>query len=256
MTSKTNTTDQSTILQLKAMGVSDEVIPTPRRLIASVSGGAKQGKTHFCLTAPAPIIFFNIDLGTEGVVGKFQEGTPELTAKQVLVYNIRVPKGESKDVYERMWNELKQRMEKAYELHSGTVVVDTSSEAYELCRLAYFGKLTQVMPHHYQIVNNDWREFMRMAYDSPMNTLLIHKVKPKYVNNVRTTEYEIAGMSEIPYLVQTNLTMFREDMDEGSVFGLTVADCRQNSTLAGMVLRGYPMNSFDFLLNLVHGEEK
>lgn len=250
----TNQSDSAILSQLKAMGFSDEIVPTPRRLIASVMGQAKTGKTHFCLTAPAPIIFFNIDLGTEGVVGKFQTGSDTQEAKQVFVYNIRVPKGESKDVYERMWQELKQRMETAYKLHSGTVVCDTGSEAYELCRLAYFGKLTQVLPHHYQVVNNDWREFMRMAYDSQMNTLLIHKVKPKYVNNVRTTEYEIAGMGEIPYLVQANLSTFREDTEEGQQFGLTVTDCRQNASLSGTVLRGYPMNTFEFLLDIVHGK--
>jgi hypothetical protein len=64
--------DQLTDAKLKSLGFSDAVVETPYRLIASVSGKEKTGKTHFALTAPEPIIFFNIDVGTEGVVGKFQ----------------------------------------------------------------------------------------------------------------------------------------------------------------------------------------
>ena len=245
--------DNLIIAQLKAMGFSDARVETPRRLVASVSGREKTGKTHFCLTAPEPIVFFNIDLGTEGVVNKFQDGFNGKPAKEILIYDVRVPKGATKDVYETMWTDLKPRVETVYKLHSGSVVIDTSTEAYELCRLAHFGKLTQVMPHHYSVVNNDWREFMRLAYDSPVSTLLVHKTKSKYVNNIRTNEYEISGMSEIPYLVQANLSTFREDSEDGPQFGVLITDCRQNPQLCGTVLRGFPMNTFDFLLGMVHG---
>lgn len=250
-TNQPKSVDATTIAQLKALGFSDVQVDIPRRLIASISGKEKTGKTHFCLTAPSPIVFFNIDLGTEGVVEKFQAGFGGQPPKQVLINNIRIPKGAKQDIYATMWRELWQKVETAYKLHTGTIVLDTSTEAYEMCRLAHFGKLTQVMPHQYAVVNNDWREFMRMAYDSTANTLLIHKVKPKYVNNVRTSEYEISGMSEIPYLVQANLTTFRDDSSGEQTFGITIIDCRQNPVLSGTVLRG-PTCNFDFVLGLVH----
>ncbi len=248
--------DQATILQLKALGFSDERVDLPRRLVGSVYGKAKTGKTHFCLDAPDPILFFNIDLGTEGVIEKFQDGFNGGSPKQIYKYDVRVPKDASKDVYETMWADFKARITTAYKLSHGTLVVDTATEAYELCRLAHFGKLTQILPHHYAVVNNDWREFMRLAYDSTLSTLFIHKVKPKYINNARTNEYEISGMSEIPYLVQINIETTRQDDPDGGdpEFSIKVVDSRHSPHLNGDVYTGNPMATFGFLLNLIHGE--
>lgn len=242
------TTTQSE--QLRKLDFSDVIIESPRRLIASIAGREKTGKTHLALTAPGPIIFFDIDIGTEGVVNKFQaEG------KKIFVYSVRVPKGAAKDVYESMWSGLVSRLAVAYSLNKGTVVVDTGSEEYELARLAHFGKLTQVMPHHYVEVNAEWREMMRLAYDSSMNTIYIHKMKPKWVNNQRTSEYELSGFGEMGYLSQVNLITYREDNSDGGApdFSVLVQDCRQNPNVNGRVLRG-PMCNFDFLLALVHAK--
>jgi hypothetical protein len=248
--------DEVTIEQLLASGFSDQVIERRRRLVASIEGLEGTGKTHFSCTAPGPIIYFNIDIGTEGVVEKFQTGFEGQPAKRILIKDIKVPKSAEKDTYEALWESLRQDAETAYKLKSGTVVLDTTSEAYELCRLARFGRLTQVLPHMYTLSNNDWREFLRLAYDSHMNTILIHKVKPKYVNNVRTSEYEIAGMSEIPFLVQVRLSMFRTPGAEGEAeFGFKVLKCRPNDPLTGRSFSG-PLCNFPFLLNMAHGKEK
>jgi len=254
-------TDELVTAQLKALGFSDAIQERPRRLILSLSGREKSGKTHFAFTAPDPIFLFNIDIGTEGVLDKFQ-----IAGKQVYNYDVRVPKGAKKEVYESMWKDMTQRIEIVYKLGRGTLVMDTAGEGFELARLAHFGKLTQVLPHNYTEVNSEWREFLRMAYDSSMNTVLVHKVKPKYINNVRTAEYEVSGFGETGYLVQCNATTYREASPDGEIrFNLLIDDCRQNPSLCGEVLRGQPIQSgsmklvvdpivnFDFLLSLVHG---
>ena len=253
-----NIKTQVKIAELLSLGFSDEYKAPPRRLIVSSGGREKTGKSHFALTAPPPIVYFNIDIGTEGVVDKFQaEG------KQVLVYDVRVPRDAKQDIYVPMWTDLKVRLGKAYGLGEGTVVWDTSSEAYELARLARFGKLTQVMPHNYVEVNNEWRELLRQAYDSTMNTVFIHKMKPKYINNARTGEYEISGFSEMDYLAQVNLVHYREDTEDGTVFSVYIKDCRQNPGIAGETLHGLPLPvgekrtfdplcNFEMLLGMVH----
>src|SRR3990170_4136638 len=81
------------IAQLKALGFSDDYVETPRRLVISLSGPAKSGKSHFSLTAPEPIIYINVDIGTEVVVGKFQD-----KGKYVLIYDARVPRESNKDM--------------------------------------------------------------------------------------------------------------------------------------------------------------
>lgn len=237
--------DQATIAQLKALGFSDDKIETPRRIVGSLSGREKTGKTHFALTATPPIIFINVDIGTEGVVNKFQDD------KQILIYDVRIPQGANKDVYVPLWEEIKKIFRKVYTLNKGTVVVDTDSEIYELARLAKFGKLSQVMPQHYAEVNSEYRELLRLAYDSSMNSLFIHKMKPRYINNARTNEYDPAGFADMSYLAQINLITYREDTDDGPEFSVYIKDCRQNPNIGGDVLRG-PMCNFDFLLGLVH----
>jgi len=239
--------------QLRSMGFKDEVVQVPRRLIVSVGGREKTGKTHFSLTAPEPIMFFNIDIGTEGVVGKFQEGFGGNPAKQVFMYDVRFAHGSSNTSdYAPLWIDLKQKLTAAWSLGKGTVVIDTASEAHELSRLAAFGKLTQVMPHHYGPVNAEWRELIRLAYDSDMNTVLIHKMKPKYVNDVRTRDYEIKGFSETGYLVQANVETSRVDeAGELPKFSVKIGDCRQNAAINNVELTG-PMANFEFLLGMVH----
>lgn len=237
--------------QVRDMGFSDEVVEVPKRLIVSLGGLEKSGKTHFSLTAPGPIFFFNIDIGTEGVVHKFQTD-----GKKVFVYEIRVRKGGNKNDYSLLWSDLRQKAESIYRLNTGTAVFDTGTEAYELSRLSHFGKLTQVLPHNYVEVNSEWRDFLRLAYDSTMNTIFIHKMKPKWVNDKRTGEYETSGFSEMGYMSQANVTTFREDSSDEdgmsvSEFGILIKDCRQNSELNGAVMRG-PMCNFNILLARAH----
>ncbi len=215
--------------------------------------------THFSLTGPGPIIYFNVDIGTEGVVEKFQ-----LQGKQILMYDVRVPKEASKDVWSQMWTDFKVRVRKAYAIRVGTVVWDTATEVYELARLSHFGRLTEVKPSDYAVVNNEWREVLRIAYDSPMNTIFIHKVKAMWKmvasssgrsSLTKTDDFEVSGFSEIDYLVQTNLSMNCVYTDKGPEFSCFVKDCRQNPNVAGTLLEGDLCN-FNVLLDLVHGEEK
>lgn len=233
------------ITQLKSLGFSDDYVETPRRLIASLSGREKTGKTHFALTAPEPIFFINVDIGTEGVVNKFQDA-----GKKIYIYDLRVPKTASKDIYVPMWENLKTIFSRVYSLKSGTVIVDTDTETYELARLAKFGKLSQIMPQHYTEVNSEYREVLRQAYDSPMNSVFIHKMKPKYVNNARTSEYEPSGFGDMEYNSQINLICYRDDSSEDK-FSVFIKDCRTNPNVNGEYLRG-EMCNFDFLLSLVH----
>jgi hypothetical protein len=165
------------------------------------------------------------------------------------VYDVRFSKQSTNtDDYKPLWLDLKHRLKEAWSLGQGTVVMDTASEAHELSRLAAFGKLTQVMAHHYGPVNAEWRELIRLAYDSTMNTVLIHKLKPMYIENVRTKDYEVKGFGETGYLVQVNLTAHY-----GEEFSMSVDNCRQNPKLNGELLSGL-MSDFGILLARVHSK--
>lgn len=253
---------QSAIDELKALGFSNQVAEEPKRLILSVGGLDATGKSHLVFTAPEPIFFFNIDIGTEGVLEKFQA-----SGKNIYVYNVRVPRGAKQEVYADLWHDVWDRVVKVYKVNEGTMGADTATEMFELARLAHFGKLTQVLPHHYTQVNAEWRELLRLAYDSRMNTVLVHKIKPVYLNDKRTKDYEIAGFGETKYMVQVAITTFREKTESGGVkFGFTIDKCRRKPSLIGSEYRTVvpiedgqglnidPIVNFNYLLDLVHGE--
>ena len=256
MTTTKVSTDQTVIQQLKAMGFSDDYVETPRRLVVSIEGKEKTGKTHFALTGPSPIIYFNVDIGTEGVVGKFQD-----QGKQILLYDVRVPRESTKDVWTHLWNDIKVRVRKAYDIRSGTVVWDTATEIYELARLAHFGRLTEVKPSDYAVVNNEFREILRIAYDSPANTVFVHKVKAVWrmltsssgrSSLTKTDDYELSGSGDVGYLAQANLVMNCQYTADGPQFSAYVKNCRQDPNVAGTLLEG-DMCNFEFLLSLIHG---
>lgn len=238
---------------LVGLGFKPPETETPKRLIASIAGREKSGKTHLALTAPPPIIFFDVDIGTEGVVEKFA-----VSGKEIYIYTVKAPRPadgkpskESWDLWAAMWEDAKVKLRKAYGVGHGTIIIDTGGELYELNRLARFGKLSQVLPKDYTDVNNEWREVMRWAYESNMNTIFIHKMKPKWVNSARTSEYEVSGFGDIEYMTQINLRTLGATEDGEFKPKVFIKDCRQNMNVSGTELEG-DMCDFQFLIDLVH----
>jgi len=214
------------------------------RIILSISGMDKQGKTHFALTAPGPLALFSTDIGEEGVVEKFGDKDIQL---------LRLEHVDEDDPTTEAEGEFDRFKEAYYYALKGkrfrTLVIDTATEIWELLRLARFGRLTQVMPYQYGPVNKEYRELIRDAYKQDKNIVLIHKMKPKYVNDKRTGEYERSGFGDTGFLVQVNAEIYR---DEDGDFVLWVQNCRKNPDLAGEELVG-PMCSFDFLSSMANG---
>lgn len=216
------------------------------RIVAGLAAKEKCGKTHFALTAPGPIAFFNLDIGTEGVVGKFIE--------EKDVYECKYDPGAENP--EAEWERFESDFDSVLRVEEiRTMVLDTATEVWELLRINKFGRLDQVMPHMYGPVNAVYRRLIRDAYKSGKNIVLIHKMKPEYIGNERTGGYVLAGFADTPFLTQVNVRLFRDDVDGGSEFSALVNDCRQNPGLNGEVLEG-PMCSFPALAQAILPDSK
>lgn len=219
-------------MALKIEGFDKANDKVKHRLIMSINGLEKQGKTHFALTAPGPVAYLDFDMGSEGVLHKFTGD------KDILVSTHDIPKDPSTDGgfnYDKAWKKFYNSFKKALEHPQvRSVVVDTGTEMWELLRMARFGKLTQVKPHHYGPVNAEMQELIRMAYELDKNLILIHKMKQQYVDDKFNGKYEAAGFKNTPFLVQINAETSFED----GVFTLRVVDCRHDMGLAGMELEG------------------
>ncbi len=205
-------------------GMADKTIH--KRIIMSISALEKMGKTHFALTAPGTIGMFSADVGTEGVVSKFD--------KNIVVNELSVPEtvAEAEIIWDSYYASYYGSLETT-ELR--TIIVDTATEVWELLRIKMFGKLTQVLPFQYAPVNAIYRKMIKDAYKSDKNLILLHKMKPKYIKNERTEEYERSGFGDTGFLVQVNANIYHEEDDE---FALEIVDCRHNPLLVGEVLSG------------------
>jgi len=202
------------------------------RIIISVSGLEKQGKTHFGFSAPGPIAYFSTDIGDEGVVEKF------MADKKIEIMEI--------DREAQADKEWKRFLDASNYALSGndfrTIIYDTATELWELLRLARFGKLTQVMPYQYGPVNKEYRDFIKSFYRHDKNVVLLHKMKAEYIADKRTGNYERAGFSDTGFLVQVNAQMWRYGVEDGGDFVCSVRDCRQNPDIAGMDFEGMMCN--------------
>lgn len=232
------------------------------RAIVNIQGPEKTGKDHFALSyTGGPIYVHSFDIGLEGVVQKFQD-TREI---YVAEYELTIQPGQATDqevgqAANTVWDQFVSnfRDSLASTRDEGLVLIDTGTEAWELLRLASFGKLTQVMPHHYSKPNAEFRDLVRESFDAT-NVVWLHKMKDEYENYVdskgqeksrRTGNKSAKYMNDIPFLVQHNVQTMREDNPGGGcTFSAIMVDSRTRPDLNGMVMN----NDFDELLGLLHG---
>jgi hypothetical protein len=223
------------------------------RLIMSLSGRVKRGKTHFALTAPGPLAVQSLDMGLDGVVQKFQDEKiinvatyPGVTAKELKTLN----DDEVIKRYVEVWEQFRADYEWAL-ANARSIVWDTGTEAWELLRLARLGRLGQVKPHHYTLPNMEFRELIRLAESSSANLILLHRMKKEYVNNEATGKWDRAGFSDVGSWV--HLLARAERHDDG--FHIEVEDCRQNPELRGLDLPQH-MAHFAALAQLVFPDSR
>jgi hypothetical protein len=207
-----------------------------RKACISVEGVEKRGKTHFSLTAPGPLVYFNFDEGLNRV-------QPEIKFPDLDLRVVNIPSfakdGHPDHVAEgalRVWEWLKVQHINALD-SARTVVYDSFTEAWELIRLARFGKLTQVQSHHYGPINREFHEFIREFNRYNANLILLHKVMPEYENKA---EMERRGFSHIGFAVDD---FFRVDRDTDNKFYVEVLESGHNSALKGRIFKD-PCNTF------------
>lgn len=219
------------------------------RMIVNVQGLPKTGKNHVAFTAPGDIAVQSFDIGLEGVVQKFNK-TKKIYAAE---YELDAQPGDASEAdveasAKKLWNKFVADYYDALATPNvRSVVWDQGTEVWELLRLSEWGKLSAKSQHYAQI-NPIFRRLVRAAYDGGKNLILIHKLKDEWKEGAggkqsKTGNYELAGMKEIPYLVQVNLQCWRQpDASVPDCFHATVLDCRQNPEINNMDFQGAMMH--------------
>jgi len=202
------------------------------RLVLAVDGREKQGKTHFALTAPGPIAYLDFDMGTEGVVEKFQAaGKVVIKSKP---FNVRPPElaggaQQAMAIGEQEWKRFKSSYYRVLSepiarwqgkaAMARTLVVDTATEMYSLLRLAEFGQLTQISQFKYREVNSIMSDIVREAQSRDVNVIFIHKMGDEWLegkdgkrNKSGTNERD--GWDDMAPKVQANVICYRAPLPE------------------------------------------
>ena len=215
--------------------------PKPtRKSCISVVGEEKKGKTHFSLTAPGPIVYFNFDAGLARVQpeGKFPNldmrvgEIPPLTKEG---HHDHVADGALK-----VWEWLKVQHVKALD-SARTVIYDSFTEVWELVRLARFGKLQSVQWFHFGPVNREFHDFIREYAKHNANLILIHKVMAEKDDaGSKTGGYERKGFTHIGFDVDD---YFSVDRDADGSFYVKVIESGHNAEITGKIFKE-PSNTF------------
>lgn len=216
-------------------------------LFVSISGHDNSGKTHFSLTGPGDIAFFNLDKGLKGVLQKFAK------VKDIWLTKVDIPKPQTEmvtiekdgkkinkniqvvtdDVTSQATKSLNQVISKArlamVEDSIRTIVFDTGGALWELWRVARFGKILQVPASAYPPVNAEFVGFCDELKDSGKNVIFTHKMRPVYVNDKKTDRYEPAAFGTMDYITDVSLlTEYDSDEDE---FSLVFTRCKAKPEL-------------------------
>jgi len=247
---------------------SESLIWRPRLTICSM-GREKTGKTRFTLSAPGPIAIFNFDRPLEPEVLQIAQTMGKKVYHKNYIAGLN--SGTQED-WRRLWNQFKSDWEKLCGV-CRTVVQDTGTGAWELCRLANFGRVDKIMPHKYGPVNNEFEQVIKLPFKtSGLNSILTHRYKKEYKGTgavkkpagsdddkeVWTGKYERQGFGGAAYEMQICLEHFRSSViagDDGvnrqasgeEQYGIRIMESGlEGATTVGMELRGADCN-FQYL---------
>lgn len=221
-----------------------------RRVIMSLQGRQKEGKSHFSLTASKDLFYMNFDkISDEDVMPKFQG--------QMILPRDYWPESLTKEAGAKTWKVLDADFHDALSTDSiRTIVLDTFTELRNLALLSEYGKMTQLGNQFmYAGPHQKLRQLINDTYSTDKNVILIHKERKEYRNDSWTGDYEMMGFSETPFLVQANVRMSRrQDKDTGQqVFKCAVMDNSLNPDVIGVELEGEACN-FPTLMTVIFPE--
>jgi len=222
--------------------ISSDAVP-PHRLVVRIGGFEKDGKSHWGLTAPAPISVINIDRGLEGMIEKFAR------EKEIHISeDFRAMPSETQKDNEKRWEAIMSAYTNALEdKHIRSILYDTDTEGWEIARLAYLGKLVGVRELHYPEVNSIFRKVIDMALAHDKNVIFTCRLRKQYVRSKSVEgkdsatwngKYEESGFGEFGSIVQANLRAKIVNEGGKNIPTVRIINCRQNMQMNGEVFEG------------------
>lgn len=216
--------------------------PPKRRLVMSVDGAEKTGKTHFCLSAPGPIFYQDCDIGSEGMIERFLEKRTDIFHhKYEWVKDMRKAKENVKAVVYPVFYKFMEDYYKALESAAKpggfrTIIWDNGADLWQMCLLGFLGKDVKIQPTERTSANDMFRSMVRAALSSNANLLITHPLVPDF-DNPREWKRDRA-FNRIGFLVQAAIQCKKKRERGAKLFEYEVTTCRHDTRLEGEVLDG------------------
>lgn len=118
---------------------------------------------------------------------------------------------------EKNWDALKSlTMDVLKDPGCGPLIWDTGTFGWELLRMARFGKLAQVLPHHYGPVNTEFESIFYAAEEYNKIFIVVHKMGREYKvgkdgKDSWTGRYERKGYSSMGFVANVALEHYRTE---------------------------------------------
>lgn len=205
----------------------------PNRLIVCIEGLEKDGKTWWWCTAPGPSFCFNMDLSTKNTARLF-------TGNKIALKDY-FPANRSQDAHVKVIEQFDTDLDKVIKVPDfRTIVIDNATTLWHNLRMAEFGKVTQVMPHQYTLVNTIMQTWLNKLNNCGKNIIYTHRLDKEYKKmpgdkqDSWTGAYERKGYGKIGFEVQVIVRVFsRWDHQTGINFISRVEKSALNGYLAG-----------------------
>lgn len=211
--------------------VPDEV--ERRSYTCLIYGDTGTGRTRLALTAPGPIALAHT---AEKIDGPAQEAKRRGTIIRAHNFGTAATgtNQQISDQIKPIWDRMVHNWNSAVDTWARTAILDTDTEAWELCRLAYFGELNPRgrIDNLYGPVNQRWRSILkRNKLAWRCNVIVISQTKDEWKDVVkngakvseRTGRTLRVGQREVPIMADVILRTDRyTDPSRGMVFTATI----------------------------------
>lgn len=198
------------------MTYSDKPLPTSQGIVMSLEGMEKTGKTWLALSSlPEPVVYVNCDRDNSRIINRLRKGGRRiLTGEQHLF----VPQPADDILRQRdqeamnavalralkPWKAFKvDYLEALADPNVRSVVADSGTRAYLMCRLGRFGKLLEVAPVLYSKTNYEFANLLQIAHASGKVVVWINRIgeefKPAMDNQGRDISNKTGAMKTLGY---------------------------------------------------------
>lgn len=218
------------------------------RLIISLGGGVKTGKTSLIFSGQSPVYFHEFDLGS------LERAKPQIPASTQVYHQDYPPMAQQRSpgIALKIWNNFLAEYSASVLAASavgGLVAIDTETILWDVMQVALLPpedddrgrKLGRLK---YRSANGEYRGVVNYARhpDHPCDLILVHQVKPVWVRDDHgqwqdTGEKEIHSHKEVGSLADIQvLTMKPHPAARNHEFRLKIVECGLEVNLEGMVI--------------------